>query len=69
VEFIYVNCMFVILLFGVKLNHVVMEQDFQLNYVVVIHLWLCISFQCEMSGSDHVKDLSVDICYRRALGR
>jgi hypothetical protein len=30
VEFIYVSCMFVILLVRVKLNHVVMEQDFQL---------------------------------------
>jgi hypothetical protein len=30
VEFIYVSCMFVILLIGVKLNHAVMEQDFQL---------------------------------------
>jgi hypothetical protein len=26
----YVSCMFVILLVGVKLNHAVMEQDFQL---------------------------------------
>jgi hypothetical protein len=62
VEFIYVSCMFIILLVGVKLNHVVMEQDFQLNYVVFIHLWLFISFRCEMSGSYHVKDLSVHIC-------
>jgi hypothetical protein len=29
VEFIYVSCMFNILLVEVKLNHVVMEQDFQ----------------------------------------
>jgi hypothetical protein len=29
-EFIYVSCMLVILLAGVKLNHAVMEQDFQL---------------------------------------
>jgi hypothetical protein len=30
-EFIYVSCMFVILLVGVKLNHDVMEQEFQLK--------------------------------------
>jgi hypothetical protein len=62
VELIYVSCMFIILLVGVKLNHAIMEQDFQINYVVVIQLWLCISFRCEMSGSYHLKDLSVHIC-------
>jgi hypothetical protein len=30
-EFIYVSCKFVILLVGVRLNHDVMEQDFQLE--------------------------------------
>jgi hypothetical protein len=30
VEFIYVNCMFTILLVGVKSNHAVMEQDLQI---------------------------------------
>jgi hypothetical protein len=34
VEFTYVSYMFVILLVGVKLNHIVMEKDFHLNYVV-----------------------------------
>jgi hypothetical protein len=29
VEFIYVSCMFTILLVGVKSNHAIMEQDFQ----------------------------------------
>jgi hypothetical protein len=29
VVFIYISCMFEILLVGVKLNHAVMEQDFQ----------------------------------------
>jgi hypothetical protein len=28
VKFIYVSCMFVTLLVGVKLNHAIMEQDF-----------------------------------------
>jgi hypothetical protein len=65
VEFIYVSCMFVILLVGIKLNHAIMEQPnktFNVNEVVVIHLGLCISFQCEMSRGYHATDLSVHIC-------
>jgi hypothetical protein len=65
VEFIYVSYMFDSLLVRVKLNHDVMEQDFQhctifkLNY---IHLGLCMPFRCEMSGGSHAEDSSVHIC-------
>jgi hypothetical protein len=62
VVFIYVSCMFIILLVGVELNHAVMKQDFHFSYVVVIHLGLCISFRCEMSGGNHATYSSVHIC-------